>query len=217
MSIVGSLLDAQTTALLRRLAREQETRTRRLRDDAEAQVQDIQRRARSEARARLHQAVLEIRREDEIALARRRAAIDTQRRRTRQARLRRLLDEAWAQLPAALARRWGDAASREHWCRAACRQGVRTLLHLDEIAVELDPAHAESLGAVVQEEFGAGCHVTLQPVAGLGAGLRIRAARATLDATIPGLLAARERVAAELLAEFEVRAAAPTPADTVPA
>ena len=32
MSVVASLLEAQTTALLRRLAREQETRTRRLRD-----------------------------------------------------------------------------------------------------------------------------------------------------------------------------------------
>jgi vacuolar-type H+-ATPase subunit E/Vma4 len=217
VSIVGSLLEAQTTALLRRLTREQETRTRRLRDDATAQVQDIVRRARSEARARLHQAVLEVRREDEVALARRRAAIDTQRRRERQAQLRRLLDEAWSQLPAALARRWGDPAGRDAWCRAACRQALRTLLRTDELVVECDAAHASGLDQVVRHELGAGHRVTLRTVAGLGAGLRIRAARATLDATIPGLLAARDRVAAELLAEFEQRAAASAPAEEVPA
>ena len=109
MNDVESLLEAQTVALLRRLGREQESRTRHIRDEAAAQAADIVRKARAEARTRVHQAVIDTRREDELALARRRAALDTQARRSRQATIRELLDRAWQALPAALQSRWLDA------------------------------------------------------------------------------------------------------------
>ena len=64
MNDVESLLEAQTTALLRRLGREQESRTRHIRDEAGTQAADIVRRARVEARTRVHQAVVDTRRED---------------------------------------------------------------------------------------------------------------------------------------------------------
>lgn len=203
MSVVASLLEAQTTALLRRLAREEETRTRRLRDEAEAQARDILRRARTEARTRVHQAVAESRREDETAIARRRAAIDTRARRARQQTLRQLLDAAWEQLPVALAARWQRDAARDDWVRAACRQALRSLLHLDALQVEVDPAVLQAIEPVARAGLPGVAQVDFVGVAGLGAGLRIRSADACLDATVPGLLAARDRVAAELLAEFE--------------
>lgn len=203
MSVVASLLEAQTTALLRRLAREQETRTRRLRDEAEAQSRDILRRARSEARTRVRQAVAESRREDENAIARRRAAIDTRARRARQQTLRQLLDAAWERLPGALASRWQDAAAREEWVRAACRQALRSLLHLERLHVEVEPAAVQAVEVAARAVLQGVVGVEFVAVDGLGAGLRIRSADACLDATIPGLLAARDRVAAELLAEFE--------------
>jgi hypothetical protein len=203
MSVVESLLEAQTTALLRRLAREQETRTRRLRDEAEAQARDILRRARSEARVRVRQAVAESRREDENAIARRRAAIDTRARRARQQTLRQLLDTAWERLPVALAERWNDGAAREEWVRATCRQALRSLLHLDQLQVEAEPAAMQSIEAAARAALQEAATVEFVPVDGLGPGLRVRSANACLDATVPGLLAARDRVAAELLAEFE--------------
>ncbi|HEX9207440.1 MAG TPA: hypothetical protein VF851_04330 [Steroidobacteraceae bacterium] len=203
MSVVASLLEAQTTALLRRLAREEETRTRRLRDEAEAQARDILRRARTEARTRVHQAVAESRREDETAIARRRAAIDTRARRSRQQTLRQLLDAAWEQLPVALAARWQVGAARDDWVRAACRQALRSLLHLDQVQVEADPAVLHAIEPVARAGLPGVARIEFVGVAGLGAGLRIRSADACLDATVPGLLAARDRVAAELLAEFE--------------
>ena len=58
MNDVESLLEAQTVALLRRLGREQESRTRHIRDEARTQAADIVRRARAEARTRVHQAVV---------------------------------------------------------------------------------------------------------------------------------------------------------------
>ena len=208
MNDVESLLEAQTTALLRRLGREQESRTRHIRDEAATQAADIVRRARAEARTRVHQAVVDTRREDEIALARRRAALDTQARRSRQATLRELLDRAWQALPAALQSRWLDATARERWCDAACVSAIRSLRHLDRLQVEVDPQWLAHVGPLVRSRLEGPSKVDVTSSAGLGAGLRIRAGDACIDATVAGLLAARERIASELLAEFERQAAA---------
>ncbi|MBK7901645.1 MAG: hypothetical protein IPJ97_00885 [Proteobacteria bacterium] len=208
MNDVESLLEAQTTALLRRLGRERESRTRHIRDEAGTQAVDIVRRARVEARTRVHQAVVDTRREDEMALARRRAALDTQARRSRQATLRDLLDRAWQALPAALQSRWLDAAARERWCDAACMSASRSLRHLDRLQVEVDPQWLAHVGPLVRSRLDGQSNVAVTATDGLGAGLRIRAGDACIDATIAGLLAARERIASELLAEFESQAAA---------
>jgi hypothetical protein len=215
MNEVESLLEAQTTALLRRLGREQESRTRRLRDEAAPPAADIVRRARVEARTRVHQAVVDTRRDDEMALARRRAAIDTQARRNRQATLRELLDRAWQALPAALQSRWLDATARERWCDAACVSARRSLRHLDRLQVEVDSQWLAHVGRRARTRLEGPSNVEVTAMDGLGAGLRIRAGDACIDATVAGLLAARERIASELLAEFEQQAAArrvePTP------
>jgi vacuolar-type H+-ATPase subunit E/Vma4 len=208
MNDVESLLEAQTTALLRRLGREQESRTRHIRDEAATQAADIVRRARAEARTRVHQAVVDTRREDEMALARQRAALDTQARRSRQATLRELLDRAWQALPSALQSRWLDAAARERWCDAACVAASRSLRHLDRLQVEVDPQWLAEVGPLVRSRLEGSSQVDIVATDSLGAGLRIRAGDACIDATVAGLLAARERIASELLAEFERQAAA---------
>ena len=203
----ATVLDAQTLALLRRLAREQEIRTRRAGDEAAEQARDIVRRARTEARTRVHQAVLETRREQDLAVARRRAAIETRERRTRQAMLRRLLDDAWRRLPAALQTRWADAASRVAWCRSACAQAQGSLLRTEGLVVELDTRWRDELLEVVEQCFATRQSGTLEvvAVAELGPGVRVRGGKACIDATIEGLVAARERIAAELLAEIDLQ------------
>ncbi|HET9694878.1 MAG TPA: hypothetical protein VFP48_10870, partial [Steroidobacteraceae bacterium] len=204
-----TILDAQTLALLRRLSREQEMRTRRASDEAAEQARDIVRRARSEARTRVHQAVLETRREMELAIARRKAAIDTRERRERQAMLRRLLDDAWRRLPAALHTRWADVAARAAWCRSACVQARGCLLRTERLVVELDSRWCDELRPVVEACFAdlEGSTVEVVPVATLGPGLRVRGGKACVDATVEGLVAARERIAAQLLAEIDHRLA----------
>jgi len=208
MNDVESLLEAQTVALLRRLGREQDSRTRHIRDEAETQAADIVRRARAEARTRVHQAVVDTRREDEMALARKRAALDTRARRNRQATMRELLDRAWQALPAALQSRWLDPTARARWCDAACVSARRSLRHLDRLQVEVDPQWLAHVGPLVRGRLEGPSNVEVTAMDGLGAGLRIRAGDACVDATLAGLLAARERIASELLAEFEHRAAA---------
>jgi hypothetical protein len=205
MNLPTSLLEAQTTALLRRLAREQESRVRRVRDETAAQSEEIVRRARTEARARVRQAIAETRRGDAAAIARRRAALDTQSRRARQGTLRELLERAWVSLPAALQSRWAQEDARLRWCDAACTAARRSLLQFEHVQVELDLSDAPTLGPVIAARLAPGAQLTFKAVKGLGPGLRLRAGNACVDATMQGLLAARERITAELLAEFESR------------
>lgn len=199
-----TVLEAQTVALLRRLSREQEMRTRRARDEAAEQSREIVRRARAEARTRVHEAALETRRDIELAIARRKAAIDTRERRARQAMLRKLLDDAWQRLPVALAGRWSDPEARRAWCRSACAQAADSLLDSGRRTIELDPRWLDELGDVARAALaGTAGAVDVVPVAGLGPGLRIRGGRACVDATVAGLLASRERIAAEAHAEID--------------
>ncbi len=208
MSAVESLLEAQTTALLRRLAREQDSRIHRIRDDAALQAADIVRKARAEARARVHQAVLDTRRDDEMTLTRRRAALETGSRLRQQVALRDWLEDAWEALPAALQARWLDPQARERWCVAALQSAARTLLHTDGWQVHVSPRWVADITPLVQRCLAANRSTgTVVADDGISEGVLIRAGCACLDATTAGLLAPRECIAAELLAEFASRTA----------
>jgi hypothetical protein len=205
MNDTVTVLQTQTEALLRRVAREQESRALTIRSGAEEQSRAIVVRARQEARTRLRQAIEEERRQMERAIGERRAALDTAARRAEQGTLHRLIEGAWQRLPAAVAARWQDAGSRAEWIDAACACAARSLRPQVAYVVEFDPALAAGAGEAAQVSLTtAGLEpVDCRPVAGLGAGLRIRGGGACVDATVAGLLASREQVEAELLAEFD--------------
>jgi hypothetical protein len=205
MSTPQSIVEAQTEALLRRLAREQESRCRRTLDAAHEQARAIVTRAWEEARARLRQAVDEERRAVDKALADRRASLETVRRRAEQSVLRELMDAAWTELPRTLAAAWERPERRREWCLAACRLAARTVPRGASFLVELDDSEPEDTSriAVADLEVASGGKAESRRIASLGAGLRIRSGRVCVDATVPGLLATRERIEAELLAELE--------------
>jgi hypothetical protein len=205
MSMPDSIVQAQTDALLRRVAREQEMRCRRARDAAEEQARSIVTRAWQEARARLRQAAAEERRAVAKALADRRAALETAQRQREQAVLRALMDESWHGLPAALDAEWRSAEGRRDWCTATCALALKALNLGQAFTVEVDPATPGDAAEHVEETLRrAGVpQVAIKVVESLGAGLRIRSGRACVDATVPGLLASRERIESELLAELE--------------
>lgn len=205
MNDVVSVLQTQTEALLRRVSREQESRALVIRKGAEEQSRAIVVRARQEARARLRQAIEEERRQIERAIGERRAALDTAARRADQATLRALIERAWERLPQAVAARWQDPASCEQWIAAACACASRSLLRQASYVVEIDADCSAAVGETASVRLRtAGLEpVEVRTVAGLGAGLRIRGGGACVDATVAGLLASREQVEAELLAEFD--------------
>jgi len=190
MNEPDTIVRAQMEALLRRVAREQEMQSRRARDAAEEQARTIVARAWEEARARLRQAVQEERDGIERAVLERRAALETAARQREQAVLRGLIDDAWRDLPGVLAACWETPATRRDWCEAACAVARRTLTGGAQLAAEVDPAAPDDAA------------IETRRIAKLGAGLRVRSGLACVDATITGLLASRERIEAELLAEL---------------
>ena len=204
MSTPEGIVQAQTEALLRRVAREQESRCRRARDAAQEQASSIVARAWEEARTRLRQAVEEERRAVDKALGDRRAALETVARQREQAVLRELMDDAWRDLPGALVSSWqrDDARGsgvprRVLWLCEPCR---RTGLHgRGRRRGSGRRAQGRGPGAAAPS----GPELRFREVPSLGAGLRIHAGRACVDATVGGLLASRERIESELLAELE--------------
>ena len=204
MSAPESIVQAQTEALLRRVAREQEMLSRKAREAAEDQARGIVARAREEARGRTRLAAEEAHQSVERALADRRAALETAARQREQALLRGVMDEGWAALPQALDGAWQDAAARCSWCESACALARRIVLGEGTFTVELDATApddaAEWAGSFLRE---GGQAAEVQRVDGLGPGLRIRHGLACVDATSVGLLASRERIEAELLAELD--------------
>jgi hypothetical protein len=205
MSTPEGIVQAQTEALLRRVAREQESRCRRARDAAQEQASSIVARAWEEARTRLRQAMEEERRAVDKALADRRAALETAARQREQAVLREIMDDAWRDLPGTLVSSWQRDDTRREWCAAACAVAVRALQAEQGYTVELDAAVPDDARKVVDQALRrpSGPEVRFREVPALGAGLRIHAGRACVDATAGGLLASRERIESELLAELE--------------
>jgi hypothetical protein len=208
MNAPVTLVEAQTDALLRRLAREQESASRRVLDAAAAQARTLIERTRVEARARMRLALDEARQLVERGVAERNAALATAARQREQAALREWLDQAWQVLPSALVAAWDDPARRRAWCEAACAVARRTLLEDGAYVVEAEPAGLEVALDVARERLAAS-ELASTAMAGLGPGLRLRRGLATVDATLAGLLASRERIEAEMLAELDALLAAP--------
>jgi type II secretory pathway pseudopilin PulG len=143
--------------------------------------------------------VTDERRAVEQALAARRAALDTTRRREHRQSMRAALDVAWASLPAALEAAWRDPATRDRWCRAAVAEARAAFVTDGPCTVEFDATAGDDVATIAHGAMG-DRHCTLARVDGLGAGLRLRSGRACLDATTRGLTASRERIEAALLA-----------------
>lgn len=198
MSVPEGIVAAQTESLLRRVARERDARCRRVLEAADEQAATLLARARAEARARLRQASTEERRAIEQALVARRAALETVRRQQHRHQLRAALDVAWTSLPGALEAAWGDPATRERWCRAAVAEALAAFVSRGPCTVEIDAADDDVAAIATTAVTDRDC--TVVRIAGLGAGLRLRSGRASLDATTRGLTASRERIEAELLA-----------------
>lgn len=209
MNVASPIVRAQAEALLRRVAADRDARIQETRRAGEHAVRELLRQARRDARARVRAAIAEERQLHERALADRRAALDTEDRQRVQALLGGLVARAWARLPAALAARWAEPDGAAEWCRAAGAQARAVLPGDTDLFVELDATsdasqQARVLASLAQAGLG---RAGVAPVAGLGAGLRLRAGVACVDASVAGLLAPREQVEAALLADIEARLA----------
>ena len=208
------ILDVQVTALLQRIEHDRDRRCRQLREGAQAQAREIVRKARTEARANVHQAVAQERQRIDQSLRQAEAGVAMLERQREERTARQVLAEMWQALPAQLETRWRDAAHRRTWIQAAVRQACRLLSHR-EWRIEHGPdASVEECRAAIEATFASSAPAvprawSLSIDAGIGAGLRIRAGAACLDATVAGLLAQRTDVEAAFLAHYGAHDPAP--------
>lgn len=203
----GEKLDA----LLDTVRRHAEEEGRAIDERAAQEARAIVARAHQDARAKVHAAIVLERENGARALEKVRARIETTKRQKFQDAEAAFLDLCGPHLEQALAARWADADQRRAWLAAALRRALEHL-HPGRWHIEGPAGWAvEELAPFIPsiaEVSGAEPLVTTSP--GLGAGLRIAANGAVVDASPAGVLADRGEIAALLLAElFESKGGAP--------
>lgn len=178
--------------------------------DADAQLRDILRAARTDAHARVRAAARAKRERVAEHCRKAQAAAETRDRTSSFEVERALAARALAALPAALARRWSTPATRHPWCVAAADLAARRLVAKEWSVVAGADLHASEREAITARAAAAGARVSFGdartdlgaaalPVS-TAAGLRIAAGGVTIDATPDGLLADRAAVESLVLA-----------------
>ena len=200
------VLDAQVAALLQRVRDHGASKCGELQDQTQAQVRDILRDGRKQARKNVDQAVAGERSRIEQCQRRTQAALAAAERTRTAHRMQQLLETMWQKLPGALQSRWTDPQQRRSWWQAALRQALPLLSGRDwsiEHGADFIPGECETwLRQFVAGRSLTGPHsVAWRIDAEIPAGIRIRAGNACLDATIAGLLNDRAEIEALFLAE----------------
>ena len=195
----GETLDA----LLEAVARDRDARCKALADEARARSNALLADARAHARRAVAEAVASERRRDREADRLLHARIDTHHRLQQQRTQKRQLERAWAQMRNALLARWRDPEGRRTWIEAALKR-AGLVLQADHwtIAHPTDWPRDERSRIHDWLHDRAGVNVTFEAEEAIPAGLCVRRDQACFDATVDGLLAARHRIEAELLAEL---------------
>ena len=205
MSEPQRIVEAQVAELLKVVEDHREERCRRILEQAKAQVVTIVRQAHQEARARMHAAIEQERARAKEKIASTQAHLQTRRRQRHQQADMLLLERGWEKLRETLMKRWQDVDQRRAWVQALLREGL-TLLPAKAWRIEHPPGwqSAEMLDLSGATALGTqGQTPVLVEARDIAAGLRIHVDHACLDGTLDGLLAIREAIEAQLLAEFK--------------
>lgn len=195
------VVDAQLRNLLQVVADNRDERCRELLDAARLQARQLLQQARREARERLHSKVLEAREQARQQLASAQAQRQTRLRLQRHRADEALLARAWVPLGERLLQRWERQDSRALWIDNVVEQALSMLL--DRHWIIRHPVHwslqeRAALGMRLERELGV--PPVFEAQVQLAAGLRICAGPTCIDATPAGLLRARTRIEAMMLA-----------------
>lgn len=203
MSEPLGVLDTQVQTLLDLVQQHLEEHCRQARDEAQEKRRAILQQAHEEARGRMHEAVALERRRSKERLEATRAQLQTRARQHQHRTALLLLRRGWELLGQAALQRWKAAAQRRQWIRHLLQQALR-LLPPRPWVIEHPPGWAcdecEELPQLIHDHCGTAPEFRANDQ--LHAGLRICADGACLDGTLEGLLADREVIEAQLLAEL---------------
>lgn len=193
--------EAQVEHLLGVVHRHRDERCAKLRDLARAQAKSLLQKAHEQARAHMHQHIVNMRETYRQRIAAARARNDTLLRLRQQHASQAMLDNARQPLREALRRRWQNESARNLWIGALLNVAARTLLAHDwriEHPPDWPQAERDELRrrllplGVTAPDFVAWDDIE--------AGLRIVADCTVIDATLIGLLQHKTAIEARLMA-----------------
>jgi len=201
--IPESVLAIQVQALLHQVASDRERRSTALRAAADLQSRQIVASARADALKNVRQAIAQERARIDQGLRQAEARAEIEARRQEQQVSQTMVQHMWAEGTAVLERRWCDPAHRRAWIEAAIA-AAGALLAGRAWVVECPIEWLESERAEFEKRARAqgAAAVDWRLDAGVQAGLRIRAERACIDTTVPGLLVQRYEIESAFLAEY---------------
>ena len=192
-------VSAQELALLRLVDEDRTRRCAEILAAAESQAAELRRKAHREARERVRAALTEARERAQHQIAAATAQLQTRQRLAQQDCATRILDAALAALPGALIARWQQPMARRQWLDFAMQQAAQLLPRAQwriEYAAGLAPGDIGSVSAWAES-------TEWYEDASLGAGVRIHSNGNCIDASLQGLRADRDALAARLLQAWE--------------
>jgi len=190
-------------ALLLQVTQDRDRRCVALRAAAASQAGQIVRAARAGALQSVRSAVTQERARLEFGLRQATARADIEVRRREQQTSRELLGQMWSAIGEVLTRRWRDGALQRAWIEAALGEAGRLLtgrVWRIESAAQWTQLERDALLALSLAQGARSVDFSFD--AAMPAGLRIRAERVCIDATVAGLLAQRDAIEATFLAEY---------------
>jgi hypothetical protein len=201
--IPGDDTRATLEALLDTVARDRDRRCAELAEEAGSRAAALLAEARVRARRTVAEAVASERRRDREAYRLMQARIDTHHRLQLQRLQKQQLERAWAQLSDALYKRWRQVDSRRLWIEAALKR-AGLALQPDHWTIAHPPDWPADERSHTHDWLRdrADVSATFEADDSIRAGLVVRRDQACFDATLDGLLAARHRIEAQLLAEL---------------
>ena len=203
MSRPENIVSAQLQHLLTQLDVQRQARCEGLLAQARKEARQVIRHAHQKSRARVHQAVINIRERTRLQLVSAAAKQKTRERQLRQQQDQALLEQAWQPLQEILLQRWQDPATRKQWIDQLLEQAAQVLLDTNWKIRHPPDWPAAERGAVesrLVQLHGYSPVFSAQP--SIHAGLLIVADQTRVDGTIDGLLHDRSRIEALLLARL---------------
>lgn len=203
MSGAHSVLEAQVETLLALVEQHRAERCSKLLAEAQERRQALLREAYGEARVRVHEAIVTERRRGQDKLDATRAQLETRARQQQHRTALLLLQHGWELLGQAVLQRWKSAPQRQQWVCDLLRQALQRLPRCSWV-IEHPPGWELAECAEMQDQLQAHCGgmPELRADDQIDAGLRICADGACLDGTLEGLLADRNAIEAQLLAQL---------------
>ncbi|PKM45877.1 MAG: hypothetical protein CVV05_06380 [Gammaproteobacteria bacterium HGW-Gammaproteobacteria-1] len=203
MSEVHSVLDAQVETLLELVERHRSERCTQLLEQAQERRHTLLAQTYGEARTRMHEAIVTERRRGNEKLDATRAQLQTRARQQQHRTALLLLQQGWELLGQSVLQRWKTAAQRRLWVCNLLHQALQRLPRcawVIEHPPGWDSAECSEQLEVIRRHCGV--EPQLRTDDQLHAGLRVCADGACLDGTLEGLLADRDAIEAQLLAQL---------------